>query len=163
MSKAKEHKELFEAIEAAIEKEQVSQVFYTKAAGLATHPGVKELFKELKVDEVSHERMLRNVLGDIKNGKLPSTLAKTTPKDLLSRRGLRIFVKRDIPKTTTSYKEALLIAMKREEDSWEDYSTLSQVNLSQTLQDLFMLLAQVEAGHLRRLEHLYERDFEKRH
>jgi rubrerythrin len=163
MSKAKDHKELLEAIEAAIEKEQVSQVFYTKSAGLAVAPGVKELFKELKADEVSHERMLRNVLGDIKNGKLPSTLVKITPKDLLSRKGFRIFSKRDIPKTTTSYKEALLIAMTREEDSWEDYSTLAQVSLPQTLQDLFSLLAQVEAGHLRRLEHLYEKDFVKGH
>jgi|GEM_PF-586457 len=161
MSKAAEHKELIEAIEAAIEKEQVSQVFYTKAAGLAIKPGVKELFRELKADEVLHERMLKNVLGDLKDGKLPHT-PKITPKDLLSRKGLRIFSKHDIPKTTTSYKEALLIAIKREEDSWEDYSTLSQVNLSQMLQDLFTLLAQVEAGHLRRLEHLYERDFEKR-
>jgi rubrerythrin len=161
MSKAAEHKELIEAIEAAIEKEQVSQVFYTKAAGLATKPGVKELFRELKTDEVSHERMLKNVLLDLRNGKLPRTMAKTVPKDLLSRIGLNIFAKRDIPKTTTSYKEALKIAIKREKDSWEDYSTLAQVTFPQTLKDLFSLLAQVEAGHLRRLEQLYARDFGK--
>lgn len=161
MSKAAEHKELIEAIEAAIEKEQVSQVFYTKAAGLATKPSVKEMFRELKADEVAHERMLKNVLGDLRNGKLPGTLAKTTPKDLLLRKGLKLFSKKDIPKTTTSYKEALLIAIQREEGSWEDYSTLSLVTLSQTLKDLFSLLAQVEAGHLRRLEHLFARDFEK--
>lgn len=162
MSKTKEHKELIEAVEAAIEKEQLAQVFYTKASGLAIKPDVKALFRELKSDEISHERMLKNVLGDLMDGKFPHTLAKTTPKDLLSRRGIRLFSKRDIPKTTTSYKEALKIAMKREEDSWEDYSTLSQASLAQTLNDLFSLLAQVEAGHLRRLEALYERDFEKR-
>jgi rubrerythrin len=161
MSKTAEHKELIEAIEAAIEKEQVSQVFYTKAAGLAIKPGVKVLFRELKADEVSHERMLKNVLLDLHNGKLPHTLAKTIPKDLLSRVGLNFFSKRDIPKTTTNLKQALKIAIKREEDSWEDYSTLAQVTLSQPLKDLFSLLAQVEAGHLRRLEQLYERDFEK--
>jgi rubrerythrin len=161
MAKAKEHQELVEAVEAAIEKEQVSQVFYTKASGLALKPSVKEFFKELKSDEVAHERMLKNVLGDLKDGKIPGSKTKLVPRDLLAKKGLGALFRKDIPKATTSYKEALLIAMKREEDSWEDYTTLAQLSLQPTLKDLFTLLAQVEAGHLRRLENLYDRDFLK--
>ena len=149
---------LIEAINDAIEKEQLAQVFYTKASGLAFTKDVKQFFRELKSDEVDHEKMLKAVLKDLRSGKLPMAKAKHIPSDSLKDSGLSRFLKKDIPKQTTDYQQALIIAMKREEEAWRGYNKLVKMGPPDALKDLFLLLAQVEAGHLRRLESIYERD-----
>jgi rubrerythrin len=145
--------DLIVAIEDAIAKEQTAQVFYTKASGLATAHSVKALFRELKADEVEHERLLTGVLEDLLGGKgikkLKGTALKPPDKEIV-----RLFGK-EIPKTTTRYEEALAIAMRREKDARDDYVRLAKSSPTETLRDLFHLLAHVEAGHLKRLKKVY--------
>jgi rubrerythrin len=161
MKKARPDQELIEAVIAAIEKEQQAQVFYTKAAGLATSKAVKDIFREFKADEVGHEKMLKTVLKELKKGKLIKK-GTTVHMEPLSRSGLGIFKMKDIPRTNTSYEEALLIAMNREEDAWRGYSNMVRMAPTENLKDLFKLLAQFEAGHLKRLKWLYSKDFPDR-
>ena len=145
--------DLVVAIEEAIAKEQTAQVFYTKASGLATAPAVKALFRELKADEVEHERLLKGVLADLLGGKglkkLKSISSRPPDKELAR------FFSKDVPRTTTSYAEALAIAMRREEDARDDYFRLAKASPTEPLRDLFNLLAHVEAGHLKRLKNIY--------
>jgi rubrerythrin len=145
--------DLIVAIEEAIAKEQTAQVFYTKASGLAMAPAVKALFKELKADEVEHERLLKGVLEDILGGKGTKRLKSISSKPL--DKELARFFSKDIPKTTTRYEEALAIAMRREKDARDDYVRLAKASPTETLRDLFHLLAHVEAGHLKRLKKVY--------
>jgi rubrerythrin len=56
------------------------------------------------------------------------------------------------------YQKAMVVAMKREEEAWQGYSKMAKMSDNKDLKDLFMLLAQVEAGHLRRIEALYEKE-----
>lgn len=142
------------AIEDAVAKEQTAQVFYTKASGLATAPAVKALFRELKADEVEHETLLKGVLEDLLGGKgikkLKITASKPPDKELI-----RLF-RKDVPRTTTSYEEAMAIAMRREKDARDDYVRLAKASPTETLRDLFNHLAHVEAGHLKRLKNIYK-------
>ena len=150
---------LIEAINDAIEKEQLAQVFYTKASGLAITKDVKQFFRELKSDEVDHEKMLKAVLKDLRSGKLRIANAKHIPLASLKDNGISRYLKKDIPTQTTNYQQALMIAMKREEEAWRGYNKLAKMSPVDAIKDLFLLLAQVEAGHLRRLESIYEKDF----
>jgi rubrerythrin len=158
VKRAKPDPDLIEAVIAAIEKEQQAQVFYTKAAGLATSKAVKEIFRDLKADEVGHEKMLTTVLKELKKGKVikKGTAVHMGPS---SRPGLGLFKMKDIPRTNTNYEEALLIAMGREEDAWKGYSNMVRMAPTENLKDLFKLLAQFEAGHLKRLKWLHSKEF----
>ena len=157
VTKKKVDNSLIEAVKDSIIKEQDAQVFYTKASGLAADPAVKEFFLGLRDDEIEHEKMLRAVLKDLKAGKLVGSTSKAIPKGSLSDMGIGRYLKKDIPRTTTTYQDALMMAMRREESAWRGYQKLAERSPTESLQDLFLLLAQTEVGHLRRLEAIYER------
>jgi rubrerythrin len=149
---------LLEAINDSIAKEKEAQRFYQEAADKVDKAAIKEFFIELKSDELGHERMLTRVRDDLRSGKLTTGRIREVTTASLADMGISRYLKAKKVKPKINYQEAMVVAMKREEEAWRNYMKLSKMSDNDALKDLFLLLAQVEAGHLRRIEGLYEKE-----
>jgi rubrerythrin len=100
--------------------------------------------------------MLVRLKDDLEKGNLNVGELKKPSPESLKDLGISRFLKTKEVKAGSGYQEAMITAMKREEEAWRGYMTLADMTSCPEMKDLFTLLAQVEAGHLRRIEALYE-------
>jgi rubrerythrin len=149
---------LTEAVKDAIEKEKEAQKFYQEAADMVDKEAIKEFFLELKHDEIGHEKMLMRVLEEMRSGQMTIGNIREVSEDSLADMGISRYLKAKELKPKVNYQEAMVVAMKKEEEAWKNYTKMSKMSDNDDLKDLFLLLAQVEAGHLRRIEAMYEKE-----
>jgi len=153
--------QIIDAIKDSIGKEQGAQEFYQKASDMVSQKALKDFFLELKQDEKGHEMLLTRMLNDIQDGKIVTGRLSDVSDDSLGDYGISRFLTKKNIEPESGYQDALIVAMKREEAASRGYQMLSKRTGNSEMKDLFLLLAQVEAGHLRRLEDLYEKEFLK--
>lgn len=142
-----------EVISFAVMREEDAQAFYSNLAEKADDPFMRQIFSEFAQEESRHKQLLENL--DIKAmSRLFDNLTKKI-HDI----GMLENTPPVSPGTGMSLRDALLLAMKREEKSQNLYSLLAQSTSDNDLSLLFVGLAREEAGHRLRIEKTYQKLF----
>ena len=138
--------ELLVIINNAIAQEELSHEFYNRMANLVSHAETKETFQYLAKEELEHKAFLQScftpqgclLMGHPQNVHLAEHLQapEITPE--------------------MSPKEALVIAMKREEGSHQFYQALAEMQPPGEIRDFLEKMAQVELSHKEKMEYLYD-------
>jgi rubrerythrin len=138
--------ELLAIINNAIAQEELSHEFYQRMANLVSHAETKETFQYLAKEELEHKAFLQScftadgckLVGQAQNVHLAELLkAPEFTKDL-------------------GPKEALVIAMKREEGAYRFYQGLAALQPPGEIQDFLEKMARMELGHKEKVEYLYD-------
>jgi rubrerythrin len=133
-------------VKSAITQEEMSHDFYKRLAGLVSHQETKDILEFLAKDELEHKDFLVScftpqgckLVGEAQNVHLAELLESPEISEDLSP------------------KEALVIAMKREEGSHRFYQTLASLQPPGEVQTFLEKMAQVELGHKEKVEYLYD-------
>lgn len=144
--------ELTELLDTAIYKEIASQAIYIAGQSKTEDPGARTLLKELAKEELKHSQRLKNLKekGVVKGGwhpkKIPNLMISEylTGGDTLEAAGLQ---------------DALVFAMKREQQSVEFYSQMMGIMRDKTAKHLCERLVHEELKHKLRLEMFYDKLF----
>jgi len=137
--------ELEAIIKNAMAQEEVSHEFYQRMANLVSHAETKDTFQYLAKEEQGHKAFLQScltpqgckIVGEAHNVHLAELLEAPTFSEAMSP------------------KEALVIAMKREEGSYQFYQKLASLQPPGEIKDFLNKMAKVELGHKEKVEYLY--------
>ena len=138
--------ELEAIIKSAIAQEELSHDFYQRLAGLVSHPDTKDILEFLAKEELEHKAFLQScftpkgctLVGEAQNVHLAEMLEAPAITDDMSP------------------KEALVIAMKREEGSYRFYQALAELQPPGEIQAFLNKMAKVELDHKEKVEYLYD-------
>ena len=138
--------ELQAIIKNAIAQEELSHEFYQRMAKLVSHAETRETFEYLAKEELEHKVFLKSCLtpqgcklvGQAQNVHLAELLEAPAFSEALSP------------------KEALVIAMKREEGAYRFYQTLAGLQPPGEIRAFLEKMAQMELGHKEKMEYLYD-------
>ncbi|MFA5238714.1 MAG: ferritin family protein [Phycisphaerae bacterium] len=135
-----------EILEFAIAREIESNLFYVKLAETVKNPELIKILKCLANEEEEHKKKLEAV----KTGEAAIGQEKV--------RNLHIadYLLDIEPHPDMDYTELFVVAMKKEDLSYQLYANLAAISLKKELRDTFLKLAQEEAGHKSRLEEKYD-------
>jgi len=143
--------ENFETINAifdfAIESEIEAHKFYTGLAAKASNPEMEKVFIGFAAEEQTHKEILENA----RKGRKISLNAEKIPD--LKIADFTVAVK---PTQNMTYKDALVLAMKKEKKAFQLYTCLSNLMHNKEDSALFASLAQQEAKHKLRFELEYD-------
>ncbi len=138
--------ELQAIIKTAMAQEELSQQFYLRMADLVSHADTKETFLFLAKEELEHKDFLQSCLTPT-GCKLAGR-----PQDV----HLAEHLEAPPFDEELSPKEALIIAMKREEGSHRFYKSLAALQPPGEIRDFLEKMAKVELGHKEKVEYLYD-------
>ena len=133
-------------IKSAIAQEEFSHNFYRRLAGVVSQPETKDILEYLAKEELEHKAFLQGcftpqgckLVGEAQNVRLAELLEAPAMSDDMSP------------------KEALIIAMKREEGSHRFYQALAALQPPGEVQAFLKKMAQVELTHKEKVEYLYD-------
>ena len=158
MAKAKTNgKENLNILSIALKKEEDSYAFYKNAEKTVMFKPLKTLFKDLAKEEVKHKGILVKKMKKIEGGakKIESmTKGPGKSKDY----GLSKYLLPQNVKPSMGYQEALIVAMKREENACELFDYLKSITTNSDLKKTFDTLYKWEVEHLRSLEEKYDEE-----
>jgi len=138
---------LEEVITFAIEREDTAYKLYKRAAELSTSISAKKMFEELAQEEATH----KDVFTKIDEEKAESHKLCTLPESSIAK------YLADVPfRENLTYSEILAYALKTEENAYQLYKAAAGMTDDPKLQKVLMNFADVELGHRRRLEAIYE-------
>ena len=138
--------ELKAIIKNAITQEELSHEFYQRLANLVSHAETKETFQFLAREELEHKAFLESCFTP-EGCKLVGQAQNVHLAELL---------KAPAFSTDLSPKEALVIAMKREEGSHNFYQALAALQPPGEIRSFLEKMAQMELGHKEKMEYLYD-------
>jgi|YelNatPaOPRAMG01_1025707.scaffolds.fasta_scaffold00010_155 rubrerythrin len=133
-------------LEFAIAKEIQAVQLYSQLARRVELPHVRQLFEELAEEERGHRRMLQELDFEAIRSAPTSELHDIRLSDYTTEQEFR---------PEMSLQEAFLLAIQREEKSYELYRKLAS-GVSGELRNLFALLAGEEVKHRDRLQRQYD-------
>jgi len=136
-----------EVINFAIEKEEEAIDFYERLSENAKNPAMKSVFFDWSNEERKHKKMLH----DLEVTGTESVKIKEIPNLKISDYMVETEESPDM-----DYADALVLAMKREEKSYNLYSDLEAKCSDTSLQKVFSLLKNEELKHKNRLESEYD-------
>lgn len=137
------------ALEVSVLKEQEAHDFYQAAARQVKDQSLRDLFEQLAEDEIGHRLFLEKLLEE---GRPPQTI-KAQPHDYK----LAEEVIEDKPDLAIDmpFKEAVALAIKREEEAMQTYAEMAQEAGPGEMGDLFTNLKNMEQAHKTALESVY--------
>jgi rubrerythrin len=137
--------ELLTIINNAIAQEELSHEFYTRMANLVSHAETKETFQYLAKEELDHKTFLQ------------SCFTAEGCKLVAHPQNVHLAEHLKAPEVTPDLapKEALVIAMKREEGSYKFYQGLAALQPPGEIRDFLEKVAKMELGHKEKVEYLY--------
>ena len=142
----KEFETVKDILDFAIDLEQNAVDFYTKLAKNSENEAMAEVFEQFAKEEKGHKLRLQRIKA---NEAYKFKEEKVTDLHIAD-----YMIKIDIsPKM--SYKDALILAMKREKSAYKLYSDMVAI-APPNLQKVFQTLAQEEAKHKLRFEVEYD-------
>ncbi len=141
-----------EILDFAIEAEQDAADFYKKLAKDSISPAMKESFHEFAKEEMGHKGKLLKLKKKGINEFSTEAVNDLKISDYL----VDLTIRDDM-----SYKEALIIAMKREKSAYNLYSQLAAKTDNSDLKKVFTSLANEEAKHKLRFEVEYDEQYYK--
>jgi len=139
-----------DAINFAIKREEEAYKFYTDLAKKSERPGMKNVFKELAGEEKKHKSQLLTIKNSSKE-----KFMQITPKKIIDLR-FSDYLQDISPSEDLTYQQALILAIKREKEAYNLYSSLAKISKDAKLVSIFNSLANMEAGHKMRLEIEYD-------
>jgi len=134
-------------VQFALEKEKEAVEFYKRCSELTTRSGMQNAFLEMAEEEQKHVRMLENFK--------PEHVEKVKLKEIADLKISDYLVDMEFD-PGMSYKDLLILAMKREEKAHALYTGLAQEGGDPAVVKLFQILAQEEQKHKLRLEKEYD-------
>lgn len=138
---------LDEVIKFAIEREDTAYRLYKRAAELSTTIPAKKMFEELAQEEATHKEVFLKIDEDKAENHKFCTIPEASIAKYLA----------DVPfRDNLSYSEILAYALKTEENAYQLYKAAAGMTDDPKLQKVLMTFADVELGHRRRLEVIYE-------
>ncbi len=142
----KEFQNVNDILDFAIDIEQNAVDFYNDLAGRSENEAMAEVFIQFAIEESAHklrlQRIKANEAFEFKEEKV---------RDL----HIADYMIRVDTSPSMSYKDALILAMKREESAYKLYSDLVDI-APPNLKKVFQVLAQEEAKHKLRFEMEYD-------
>ncbi len=136
-----------EIVRFALEKEKEAVDFYRQCSMLTTRAAMKEVFLEMADEEKNHVRMLENFK--------PERVEKVKLKEIPNLKISDYLVEKEFS-PNMSYQDLLILAMKREEKSYDLYTAFAEKGGDSSVVKLFQFLAQEELNHKNRLEKEYD-------
>lgn len=138
---------LDDVIKFAIEREDTAFRLYKRAEELSSTIAAKKMFAELAAEEATHKDVFSKIDADKAEHHKLCTLPEASIAKYLS----------DVPfRPDMSYQEILTFALKAEENAYQLYKAAAGMTDDEKLQKVLMNFANVELGHRRRLEVIYE-------
>lgn len=138
---------LKEVIEFAIEREEAAYQMYKRAATLTESPSARKLFEELAQEEATHKEVFARIdparIPDLEQCRLPEASIGQYLKDVPFHPQM-------------NYQEILAFSLKAEESAYQLYKATAGMTEDPTLQKTLLTFAEVELGHRRKIEALYE-------
>lgn len=138
---------LDEVVKFAIEREDTAYRLYKRAAELSTSISAKKMFEELAQEEATH----KDVFTKIDEDKAENHKLCTIPESSIAKYLADVPLRADL-----SYSEILTYALKTEENAYQLYKAAAGMTDDPKLQKVLMNFADIELGHRRRLEAIYE-------
>lgn len=138
---------LDEVVKFAIEREDTAYRLYKRAAELSTSISAKKMFEELAQEEATH----KDVFTKIDEDKAENHKLCTIPESSIAKYLADVPLRADL-----SYSEILVYALKTEENAYQLYKAAAGMTDDPKLQKVLMNFADIELGHRRRLEAIYE-------
>lgn len=142
-------KSVEEILNFAISKEQEAADFYADLASKATQKYMTSVFEQFSREELGHRAKLEGV----KNGK---KLVSAERKIIDLKIGDYLLPVDTEDTAELTYQQALVLAMKREKESFRLYTGLAEAADDNNVKNLFLSLAQEEAKHKLRFEVEYD-------
>jgi rubrerythrin len=156
MSESKKKIDHMNMLAMALKKEENSYNFYNRASNMANLSNVKDLFSELAGEEIKHKEA---ILEYIEKSKVEG--AEWNPSEDLGETDeigfSKYLVKTNLSEDTT-YQDALIIAMKREERAYIMFENFYKITKDEELCNLFKRLMNDEIEHLKRIEARYDQE-----
>ncbi|MGD0217490.1 MAG: ferritin family protein [Desulfobaccales bacterium] len=138
--------EMEAVIKNAITQEELSHEFYLRLADLVSHADTKETLRYLAREELEHKQFLEGCITP-EGCKLTGRPKEVHLAELLEAPSFH---------DSMSTKEALVVAMKREEGSQRFYKALAALQPPGAIRDFLEKMAQVELSHKAKMEYLYD-------
>lgn len=139
-------KEFQGIMDSAIACEVEAYEFYGNVSAKVSDAGLKKLFQELAEEERGHQVALTSIKEkEIQNFTFASGADYHVAESV------------ELPKLSLDMKpaDAVALAMKKEEESMNMYSALSDCTTDAEKKRLFLNLAKMEEGHKVKLEEMY--------
>ncbi len=133
-------------LEFAIAEEVAANQFYMELAGKMENPAMAKAFEDLAKEELGHKAKLEAIKQD-------KTLEPTEKVADLKIADYLVDVE---PKPDMDYRDALVLAMKKEKAAYRLYLDLAAVAEAEELTSMFLYIAQEEAKHKLRFEIEYD-------
>ena len=138
---------LDEVIKFAVEREDTAYKLYKRAAELSTSIASKKMFEELAAEEATH----KDVFSKIDHEKAENHKLCKLPESSIAK------YLADVPfRADLTYSEILAYALKTEENAYQLYKAAAGMTDDPKLQKVLLSFADVELGHRRRIEEIYE-------
>jgi rubrerythrin len=136
-----------EILDFAIEQEQEAVDFYTSLAKTAQTKDMQKIFKSFALEEIGHKARLTKIknegIHDWKNESVADLKIANYLTDAE-------------PTPNMDYKDALILAMKREKNAYKLYHNLAERAPNNELKEIFLSLASEESKHKLRFELEYD-------
>jgi rubrerythrin len=131
----------------AIQREQQAYIFYKTLAGIVTAEQMRTTLLSFAEEELRHKEILSAMKGQ-KAGPPDEKIPDLNISDDVS----------DVePTPDMGYEDALVIAMKKETNSFRLYRDLAAITRNEELKNTFLTLAQEEAKHKLHFETEYKK------
>lgn len=138
---------LDDVVKFAVDREETAYKLYKRAAELSTSISSKKMFEELAQEEATHKEVFSRI--DIEKAEQHKLC--TLPESSIAKYLAEITFRPDL-----TFNQILAFALKTEENAYQLYKAAAGMTDDEKLQKVLMNFADVELGHRRRLEAIYE-------
>lgn len=140
----------------ALKKEENAHNFYVRAQGMTKLSNVKDLFEELAKMELEHKKVIQGYIEELKSKGVEWDPAEDLGET--DEVGFSKYLTKTELTEETSYQDALIIALKREERAYIMFGNFYRISKDEGVKNLFKRLMDDEIGHLKMIEERYEKD-----
>lgn len=138
---------LEDVIKFAVEREDAAYRLYKRAGELTTSIAARKMFEELAAEEAMHKEVFSKIDAErLEDAKLCAIPEKSIAPYLAD-----VSFRADM-----TYNEILGFALKAEENAYQLYKTAAGSTEIPKLQKTLLAFAEVELGHRRKIEALYD-------
>lgn len=139
------------ALEEARDKEQLSYDFYMKLLNYVKDLGTKAMIEELAIEELSHKRVLDDVLNNKEIDEI-----RLGEKCYLIDLGLTKMVRPEVVTENMTMEAVLRIAIKHEELTRQFYENIAERFKGNAVENIFKQLSHEEMCHRNNIQMLYD-------
>lgn len=143
----KEFKKIDDILDFAINSEQEAVDFYNGLAEISKTEDMRNVFVQFAQEEIGHKARLTKIKKEGSYQVEPTQINDLKIGDYM------VSVK---PSADMTYREALVLAMKKEKAAFKLYLELSKRATTEDMKNIFLSLAQEESKHKLRFEIEYD-------